>query len=78
MQRMVMSRLRRQAWMKWFPPIAAASPSPVMTMARSSGRARSAPVATAGALPWRDQMASNPRYWEVTREEHPIPATKQK
>ena len=47
-----MSRLRRIAWMKWFPPIASASPSPVTTQTISSGRETLSPEAKEGARPW--------------------------
>ena len=48
----VRSMLRRQAWMKWLPPMAVASPSPVMTMTFSSGCASLMPVAKGSARPW--------------------------
>ena len=44
--------LRRMAWMKWLPPMASASPSPVTTQTDSSGRAIFSPLAIAGARPW--------------------------
>ena len=47
----VKSMLRRLAWMKWLPPIAVASPSPVMTSTFSSGCASLIPVANGSALP---------------------------
>src|SRR3989304_1286966 len=47
----VMSMLRRQAWMKWFPPIAVASPSPLTTITRLSGPAAFRPPAGGGGRP---------------------------
>ncbi len=47
-----MSTLRRSAWIRWFPPIESASPSPVATHTERSGRAVAIPVASAGARPW--------------------------
>ena len=44
--------LRRMAWMKWLPPMASASPSPVTTQTLRSGREVARPVAIAGARPW--------------------------
>jgi len=44
--------LRRSVWMKWLPPMASASPSPVAIHTSSSGRASFRPVAIAGARPW--------------------------
>jgi hypothetical protein len=43
---------RRRAWMRWFPPIDRASPSPVTTHTESLGLAVATPVAMAGARPW--------------------------
>ena len=47
-----MSMFRRQAWMKWFPPIAVASPSPLTTRTCLSGFAILIPVAKPSARPW--------------------------
>ena len=44
--------LRRNAWIKWLPPIDRPSPSPVITHTSRSGRATATPVAIAGARPW--------------------------
>ena len=49
----LMSMLRRMAWMKWLPPMASASPSPVTTQTCSSGRESLSPVAKDGARPCR-------------------------
>src|SRR4029453_11386839 len=49
-----MFTLRRKAWIRWFPPIDSASPSPVTTHTDRSGRGASSPVAIAGARPWVD------------------------
>ena len=46
-----MSRLRRIAWMKWLPPMASASPSPVTIHTISSGRDTLMPEAKDGARP---------------------------
>ena len=46
------SRFRRIAWMKWLPPMASASPSPVMIHTISSGRETLMPEAKDGARPW--------------------------
>ena len=43
--------LRRMAWMKWLPPMASASPSPVTTQTISSGRETLSPEAKEGARP---------------------------
>src|SRR5579884_1249457 len=51
-RRHVTSMFLRAAWMRWLPPMARPSPSPVMTMTVSSGRASLRPVAKAGARPW--------------------------
>jgi len=40
------------AWIKWFPPIARESPSPMGTMAFRLGRESLTPVAKVNALPW--------------------------
>ena len=48
----VMSMLRRQAWMKWFPPMAVQSPSPITSTTVSSGRCSLIPVANARERPW--------------------------
>ena len=45
------SMLRRIAWMKWLPPMASASPSPVMIHTISSGRETFRPEAKDGARP---------------------------
>src|SRR5665811_634767 len=42
----VMSTLRRAAWMRWLPPMAAQSPSPITTTTCRLGSATLAPVAT--------------------------------
>ncbi len=47
-----MRTLRRSAWMRWFPPMESASPSPVTTHTSKSGRVVASPVAIAGARPW--------------------------
>ena len=47
-----MFTLRRNAWIKWLPPIDSASPSPVTTQTDRSSRARASPVAMVGARPW--------------------------
>jgi hypothetical protein len=47
----LMSRLRRMVWMKWLPPMARASPSPVITHTISSGRDTFSPEAKEGARP---------------------------
>ena len=46
-----MSMLRRAAWMRWLPPIAVQSPSPVMTITCRSGRAILMPVANVNVRP---------------------------
>ena len=46
------STLRRNAWMKWLPPIARPSPSPEICQIVKLGLATLAPVATAAARPW--------------------------
>ncbi len=51
-----MLTLRRSAWMRWFPPIDSASPSPVITHTDRSGRVEASPVAIAGARPWIECM----------------------
>ena len=43
--------MRRIAWMKWLPPMASASPSPVMIHTISSGRETLMPEAKDGARP---------------------------
>ena len=43
--------MRRNAWIRWLPPIDSASPSPVMTQTDRSGRDEASPVAIAGARP---------------------------
>ena len=43
--------LRRMAWMKWLPPMASASPSPVTIQTMSSGRDTLSPEAKEGARP---------------------------
>jgi hypothetical protein len=51
------SMLRRAAWMKWLPPIAVRSPSPLKTTTSSSGRASLRPVANGTARPcvvWKE------------------------
>ena len=48
----VMFTLRRNAWIRWLPPMLNASPSPVITHTARSGRAIATPVAIAGARPW--------------------------
>ena len=45
------SRFRRIAWMKWLPPMASASPSPVTIHTCSSGRETLRPEANDGARP---------------------------
>ena len=50
--RILMSRLRRIAWMRWLPPIDSPSPSPVTTHTDRSGRVTLRPVASVGARPW--------------------------
>ncbi len=47
-----MFTFRRSAWIRWFPPIESASPSPVTTHTLRSGRDVDSPVAIAGARPW--------------------------
>ncbi len=47
-----MLMFRRSAWIRWFPPIESASPSPDTTHTWRSGRAMASPVAIAGARPW--------------------------
>ena len=43
--------MRRIVWMKWLPPMASASPSPVITHTISSGRETFSPEAKDGARP---------------------------
>ena len=45
------SMFRRMAWMKWLPPMASASPSPVTIQTISSGRETLSPEAKDGARP---------------------------
>ena len=47
-----MSRLRREAWRKWLPPMARPSPSPPTATTFSSGFATLMPVAMGSARPW--------------------------
>ncbi len=54
----VMSRFRLHPLMKWFPPMAPRSPSPVKTTTLSSGLDSFSPVANAIGLPWVVCMAS--------------------
>ena len=51
-----MLTLRRRAWIRWFPPIESASPSPVTTQTDRSSREVASPVAMAGARPWIECM----------------------
>ena len=74
MQTTVRSMFRRQAWMKWLPPIAARSPSPVKTTTWSVGSASFTPVANASARPWVVWSESAATY-PAAREEQPIPET---
>ncbi len=70
----VMSMLRRQAWMKWFPPMAVRSPSPLYTTTLSSGFASFRPVANGIARPcvvWKESRFRYP----ATLPEQPIPET---
>ena len=71
----VMSTFRRQPLMKWFPPIAPRSPSPVNTTTLRSGLESLSPVANAIALPWVVWSASELMYSGIL-EEHPMPPTK--
>ena len=52
-----MSMLRLMACMKWFPPMARPSPSPLICQMARSGLATFAPVAMAAARPWIVCMA---------------------
>ena len=52
----LMHALRRNAWIRWFPPIESASPSPATTHTDRSGRESASPVAIAGARPWIECM----------------------
>ncbi len=70
----VMSMLRRQAWMKWFPPIAVASPSPLTTMTFLSGFAIFRPVAKGRARPCVVCSVFQSMY-PGSRDAHPIPET---
>ena len=70
----VMSMLRRQAWMKWFPPMAVASPSPLTTMTFLSGRDIFRPVAKGSARPCVVCSVFQSTY-PGRREAHPIPET---
>jgi hypothetical protein len=47
-----MFTFRRNAWMRWFPPMESESPSPVTTQTERSGLEVARPVAIAGARPW--------------------------
>ena len=47
-----MSMFLLMAWMKWFPPMAKASPSPLTCQMQRSGLATFIPVAIAVARPW--------------------------
>ena len=48
--------LRRNAWIRWLPPMDNASPSPVTTHTDRSPRVVASPVAIAGARPWIECM----------------------
>ncbi len=71
-----MSMFRRAAWMKWFPPMAVASPSPVTTMTVRSGRAIFTPVAKVIARPCVVWSVFTSTYPGV-RLEQPMPETMQ-
>ena len=66
--------LRRAAWMKWLPPMANASPSPIGTMTCRSGRDILMPVAKASALPCSVCMVWKSTY-PAMRAEQPMPDT---
>ena len=72
----VTSMLRRAAWIRWLPPIATQSPSPMMTMTLRPGSAALAPVATASARPWAVCTVDQFRY-VVMRPAQPMPAITQ-
>ena len=60
--------------MKWFPPMAAVSPSPMVVMTVSSGRIILMPVAKARTRPWVVCIVLKSRMKGV-RLEQPIPPT---
>ena len=66
---------RRQPWMKWLPPMAARSPSPVKTTTLRFGFAILTPVANAMARPWV-VWSESVRMYPGARDEQPIPETK--
>src|SRR5674476_741274 len=68
-------RLRRAAWIKWLPPMAVASPSPMTTITWSLGLASLTPVAKVKARPWVVWSVLKSTY-TLIRPAQPIPVTR--